>query len=346
MKRIKIANKNIGENEPCFIIAEAGVNHNGSFKLAKKMIDEAKKFGADAIKFQTYITEELVTNDAPKAEYQNRSVKDSQFDMLKKLELSQVEFIRLKKYAKSKKINFLSTPFDIPSAVFLNKIKVSAFKIGSGELNNFPLLEKIASFKKPIILSTGMSDLSEVKAAVEKIKKKNSNLILLHCTTDYPAKIDEVNLKAMDTLKSEFNLPVGFSDHTPGITVSLAARSLGACVIEKHFTLDKKMPGPDHLASLDKNEFSDLVAGIRTIEKALGDGKKVPQKSEVAIKKIARKSVASRVYIEKGQKITEEMLKICRPGTGIAPGFIGKIIGKSAKIDILANKLIDWKELK
>lgn len=348
LKSIKINSKIIGENQPCFIIAEAGVNHNGKLKLAKKMIDEAKKFGADAIKFQTYITEELVTDTAPKANYQKKTTKaSSQFDMLKSLELSQDDFKNLKTYCKAKKIIFLSSCFDIPSAEFLNKIKVPAFKIGSGEITNVPLLEKVACFSKPIILSTGMTNMLEVKKAVKVIHAAgNYELILLHCTTEYPSRVEDVNLRAIATMRKEFNLPIGFSDHTPGILISQAARVMGACVIEKHFTLDKKMSGPDHKASLDISEFKDLVQSIRIIEKAFGDGKKIPQKSELDIRNVARKSIVARVEIKKGEKINSEMLAVKRPGTGIAPEYIDKIIGKRAKKDIGVNKLLTWKDLK
>lgn len=348
IKKIRIGNKFIGENEPCFIIAEAGVNHNGNLEIAKKMIEEAKNFKADAIKFQTYLTEELVTTNAPKASYQKKNTKgSSQFKMLKNLELSQEDFRRLKKYAEEKKIIFLSSCFDLPSAIFLNEINVMAFKIPSGEITNLDLLRKVASFNKPIICSTGMADILEIKKAIHTINLSGAkSLVLLHCTTDYPVKLKDVNLKAIRTMQKEFNYPIGFSDHTLGIKVALAARVLGAGVIEKHFTLDKTMPGPDHQASLDKNEFKELVESIRTIETAFGDGRKIPQKSELAIRQIVRKSIVARAEIKKGEKITQEMLKLCRPGTGLASEYLSKIIGQYAKNNIRVDALITWKDLK
>jgi len=268
-KKIKIANKLIGNGEPVFIIAEAGVNHNGNINLAKKLIDIAKKAGADAVKFQTWLTEEIVTKDAEGAEYQMKTAnaKETQYEMLKKLELSQNDFRELKKYADKKKIIFLSTPDEEKSADFLFKLDVPAFKIGSGEVTNLPYLKHIAKKKKPIILSTGTATLNEVKEAVNTIKKAgNDKIVLLHCTTNYPCPLEEVNLRAMSTLKKEFALPVGHSDHTLGIIVPIMATTLGATVIEKHFTLDKNLPGPDHKASLEPNELREMVKIIRDTE--------------------------------------------------------------------------------
>lgn len=347
MGKIKIGNKRIGEDEPCFIIAEAGVNHNGSVILAKKLIDQAKSCGADAIKFQTYITEELVTADAPKADYQKKyDKKESQSAMLKRLELNHKEFLKIIAYCRKKNIIFLSSAFDPISADFLNRAKMTAFKIGSGEITNLPLISKIAGFNKPIILSTGMADISDIKTALKTIYEKNNHkVILLHCTTNYPAKMEEINLLAISSMKKKFKVPIGFSDHTPGIIVSMASRVLGACVLEKHFTLDKKMIGPDHQASLDFNELKNLVESIRNIEKALGDGIKKPQKSELEIRKVVRKSVVAIKNIPKGEKITLSMLALRRPGTGIEPKDISKIVGKIAKKDIVRENMILWRDL-
>lgn len=345
---MKIGNKLIKEEGPCFIIAEAGVNHNGSLKLAKKLIDAAQNAGADAIKFQTFKTENLVTEGTEMADYQKKNLnkKSSQYRMLKKLELKYEDFIELKKYCDKKNILFLSTPHTEDAIDFLYSL-VPAYKIASGDLTNLPFLEKIAKKKKPIILSTGMATLDEVREAVTAIKKTGNNkIIVLHCTTNYPCPLEEVNLKAMLTLKKEFNLLVGYSDHTLGIMVSVIAVALGARVIEKHFTLDKNLTGPDHKASLEPKELEAMTKMIRAIEQVLGSGIKKPTKSEEKTKKIARKSIAAAKNIKKGTKITEDMLTIKRPGTGIKPKYLDKIIGRIAKENIKEDSLIKLKDLK
>lgn len=331
-----------------FIIAEAGVNHNGSLKLAKRLVDTAKAAGADAIKFQTFKTEEIITQNAPKATYQKRIYSnESQFDMLKKLELSDKHFQDLFRYSKRKKIIFLSTPFDYQSAEFLDYLHVRMFKISSGDLTNIPFLLKIAQFKKPIILSTGMSSLSEVKEAVKAIYSTgNKKLILLHCTSDYPARYEDVNLKAMDTLREIFHVPVGYSDHTEGIEVAIAAVARGASVIEKHFTLDKGMAGPDHKASLEPDEFKKMVQTIRNVEKSMGTGIKSPKRAEVEIMKVARKSIVAAISIPKGIKIAPEMLAIKRPGIGIKPKYLNRVIGKITRKNIKRDKLITWEDFR
>ena len=345
---IKIANKLLGENQSCFIIAEAGVNHNGDVNLAKKLIDLAKEAGADAVKFQTWITEELMAKESPMAEYAKKNTKEiSQFEMIKKLELSFDEFRELKKYADKKGIIFLSTPDEEISADFLYELGVPAFKIGSGELTNSFMLEHVAKKGLPIILSTGMGDLEEVRKAVEIINLcGNQNLVLLHCTTDYPAKIEEINLKAMQTLAKEFNTLVGYSDHTEGILVPSIAVVLGACVIEKHFTFDKNAEGPDHKASLNPDEFKEMVELIRKTEIILGNSVKKPAKSESANKEIVRKSIVARIDIPAGTKIIKEMLAAKRPGNGIKPNDINIIIGRIAKRIIKKNELIIMNDLK
>lgn len=366
MEEIKVKNKLIGTGNPCFIIAEAGVNHNGDFGLAKKLIDAAKTAGADAVKFQTFKAENIVTPDAEQAKYQSENIgkRESQFAMLKRLELSFAEFEELKKYCDKKEIIFLSTPHSSKEDVDLVAKLCPAIKVGSGDLTNLPILRYMVQKHLPIILSTGMATLEEVKQAVETILPINKELILLHCTTNYPTPLNEVNLNAMITLKKEFNLPAGYSDHTEDINVSLAAAALGACIIEKHFTLDKKLPGPDHKASLEPSELKTMVRGIRNIEKkladkenpesilkelnvaeALGGGIKKPCPSELAVAKIVRKSIVAAVDINKGTKIEENMITIKRPGTGILPKFFDQIVGKTAKQDIKKDELIKFKDL-
>ena len=344
--KANVGNKFIGEGEPCFIIAEAGVNHNGDIKLAKKLVDAAKDAGADAVKFQTFKAENVVIKNAEKAEYQKETtgVGESQYDMIKKLELTEYDFKELTDYAKEKNILFLSSPFDKKSVDLLYELDVPAFKIASGEITNFPLLKHIAKKEKPIILSTGMSTLGEVEEALNVIRSEGVNdIILLHCVSNYPAKIENVNLRAMETLKQAFKLPVGFSDHTIGITASIAAVALGACVIEKHFTQDRNLAGPDHKASLEPDELKEMVNAIRDVEKALGGGIKRPTQGEKEIKKVARRSIVAKVDIPEGAIITEEMLDIKRPGTGIVPKYFDFIVGMRAKKDIKKSNIVTWK---
>jgi N-acetylneuraminate synthase/N,N'-diacetyllegionaminate synthase len=345
--KVRIGNKIIGEGHPVFIIAEAGVNHNGSLKLAKRMIDVAKEAGADAVKFQTYNTEALITLNAPKAEYQKKTVPvKSQYEMLKSLELSSEVFKELFNYCRHKKIIFFSTPFDLKSADFLNKLRVPAFKISSGELTNVPLLEQISRFGKPIILSTGMATILEIEEAVKTIYAfNNRRLVLLHCTSNYPAEFKNVNLKAMQTMQKMFKLPVGYSDHTNGVEVAVAAVALGAAVIEKHFTLDKKLSGPDHLASLSPEELFLLVRSIRNIEQAMGDGAKTPRRSEIEVQRMARKSIVAINDIQRGAILSANMLTVKRPGTGIPPKYIDRIIGRRAKKDINKDSVVKWSQL-
>ncbi len=348
MTKTKIADKLIGEKEPCFIIAEAGVNHNGDISLAKKLIDVARTAGADAVKFQIFQAERLVTAKAQKAPYQKETTgtHQSQFEMLKSLELSKRGFKELFNYSSKKGIIFLATPFDRDSADFLDKLGVPAFKVGSGEVTNLPFLKHIAGKMKPVILSTGMSTLAEVKEALDVIKKTGvKEIVLLHCVTSYPARIESTNLKAMQTLRDTFNLPVGFSDHSVGITIPIAAAALGACVIEKHFTLDKNLPGPDHRASLEPEELKQMITAVRDIEKALGNGVKRPTKDEEENKKVGRRSIVARVDIPGGTVITEDMLDIKRPGTGLEPKYLGQIIGKVAGVKIKQDELVTWKAL-
>jgi len=339
--------------ERCFIIAEAGINHNGNINLAYKLVDKAKESGANAVKFQTYKTEIIVSRKAEMASYQKENMRyqESQFDMLKKLELSYENFRKIKNYCDDIGITFLSTPDEEESLDFLvGELKVHAIKIGSGEITNLPFLKLVAMKNVPIILSTGMATLSEVEEAINVIFKNQNSvdsyilppLTLLHCTTNYPTPFEEVNLKAMLTLKEAFKLPVGYSDHTLGIEVSIAAVALGARIIEKHFTLDKNLPGPDHKASLEPDELKMMIKAIRNIEIAMGDGIKRPNKSEVEIMKVVRKTLVAARNIRKGEIIEETDITIKRAGTGIPPKFMDIIVGMKINKDIEKDTPFDW----
>ncbi len=329
----KLYNK-IVQGKHAFIIAEAGVNHNGSLKNALRLVDVAVKAKCDAVKFQTFITEEVISKKAPKAKYQTQTTgsADSQFEMVKKLELNRKDHDTIAAYCRTKGILFLSTPFDMKSADMLEDMGVPLFKIPSGEITNFPFLTHIARKKKPIILSTGMSTLAEVRAALEVIHRAgNKHIILLQCVTAYPALLDALNLRAMVTMRESFQIPVGFSDHSLGINAAIAATALGACVIEKHFTLDKAMPGPDHRASLEPIELVSMVQAIRDVGLALGDGIKKPALCEKENIPIARKSVVVVTDLPKGHRLTRADIAIKRPGTGIPPRDIHRVMGKVLK---------------
>lgn len=328
-----------------FIIAEAGVNHNGDINLAKKLIDVAVKAGVDAVKFQTWKTELLVTEDAKMAKYQieNSKVEESQFEMLKRLELSYNDFIELKNYCDINKIMFMSTPDEEQSATFLDSLQ-SIFKIGSGELTNTPFLRHIAHLSKPVILSTGMGYLSEIEHAINTLCNAGLSLemiTVLHATTDYPTKPIDVNLHAMNTIAQAFpGIKIGYSDHTLGIEVPVAAVALGAKVIEKHFTLDKEMDGPDHKASLEPHELNLMVSAIRNIELALGNGWKTPTSTEQENRSIVRKSIVAGELIPCGTRITKDMLKVKRPGNGISPTRWDEVVGSIAKKNYQVGELI------
>jgi len=332
-----------------FIIAEAGVNHNGSLDMAYRLVDVAKEAGADAIKFQTFKAEKVVSSKAPKAEYQKKATSsdESQLEMIKKLELSFEDFVKLKKYCDKKGIMFLSTPFDHQSIDFLYEL-VDMYKIPSGEIINYPYLKHITAKNKPIIMSTGMATLGEVEDAINTIRGVNpkTKISLLQCTTNYPTPYEEVNLKAMQTLAVAFKLPVGYSDHTLGIEVPIAAVAMGAKLIEKHFTLDKKLPGPDHKASLEPAELKEMVKAIRNIEMALGDGIKKPNKSEIEIMKVARRSLVATRDIRVGEIIKESDIIIKRPGTGIPPKFKEIVIGMRIINDIRQDEPFRWENFK
>lgn len=330
------------KEKKCYIIAEAGVNHNGDLKLAKNLINAAKDSEADAVKFQTFKTDEMVTKTAKKAEYQENSLKESQYDLIKKLELSDDDLRKLFQYATKKEITFLSSPFDFYSVDILDDIGVPIFKIGSGEITNFPLLEHVASKGKPVILSTGMATMTEITDTVNFLKNKTSNLILMHCVTSYPANIKDINLKVIETLRNTFKLPVGYSDHTLGIELSIAAAALGSCVIEKHFTINRTYDGPDHRASLEPPEFKKMVKYIRNVEKSMGDGIKRLTEEENEIKKIVRKSIVAKMNIPQGTILTDKMLAIKRPGTGIEPKYLKSLIGKKALLKIEKDDILRW----
>ncbi len=325
--------KRVLQPDRAFLIAEAGVNHNGSIELAFALVDAAKQAGADAVKFQSFKADRLATADAPKADYQveNTGRAESQLEMLRRLELTPEAHRALLEHCRKKRIHFLSTPFDEESADFLDELGVGLFKIPSGEITNLPFLSHVACKGKPIILSTGMSSLAEVRAAVRVIEKEGSgDIVVLHCVSNYPAEPADVNLRAMATLVKELNHPAGFSDHTAGIEIPLAAAALGAKVIEKHFTLDRSLPGPDHRASLEPAELTAMVRGIRKIEKALGTGKKVPAAAETGTARVARKSLVAAADIARGTVLTPALIAVKRPGTGLVPAMMPKLVGRCA----------------
>lgn len=327
-----------------YIIAEVGVNHNGDIRLAKQMVDAAKDAGVDAVKFQTFIAENLVSSCAEKADYQKETTgsDESQLDMIKKLELSFDDFAELKSYCASRNLDFMSTPFDFESIDFLAELGQEIFKIPSGEITNLPYLLEIGKLKQKVILSTGMSTLSEIADALEILKDAGTaEITLLHCNTAYPTPYEDVNLNAMQTLKDVFNLPVGYSDHTPGIEVPVAAVAKGAVVIEKHFTLDKNMEGPDHKASLEPDELKQMVTAIRNIEKALGSSEKEPTESEIINRDIARKSIVAKCDIKAGEIFTDENITVKRPGNGISPMKWFDVLGQKAVRDFTADELIE-----
>lgn len=333
-------------SEHCIVIAEAGVNHNGSLDLAHKLIDVAAQAGVDYVKFQTFRTEALVTRTAQKADYQKRTTGavESQFEMLKKLELTEDDFRTLAAYAVSKRVAFMSTPFDIESAHFLAQLGVSALKVSSGDLTNVPFLRQLALMGLPIILSTGMATLAEIEEAVHTCEAAGmsiNQLTLLHCTTEYPAPAEEINLRAMQTIARAFpGARHGYSDHSEGIEIPVAAVALGAQVIEKHFTLDRNMEGPDHKASLDPVELIAMVRAIRRVEIALGDGRKRPTVSELSNRTVARKSIVAACPIAKGDIFSEQNLSIRRPGSGRSPSHWDSLIGMPASRDYLQDEMI------
>lgn len=335
MNQIQIANKTIGEDSPTFIIAEAGVNHNGSVEIAKQLIDAAKEVGADAVKFQTFKTENLVS----------KSLKDF-FDMVKKLELKEEELKELVKYARKRDIIVFSTPTDEESVDLLSKLNMPAFKIASGDLTYISLIKYAASKKLPIILSTGMSYLGEIEEALNAIHSTgNKNIILMHCVSSYPAPVEETNLNTIGTLKKAFNVPVGFSDHTTSYLVPIIAATMGAKIIEKHFTLDKNMEGPDHKASADINEFKKIVNGIRSMEMSRGSSVKAPVDSESEMILKFRKSLVAVENIPEGSVISDQNIAIKRPGDGIPPKYFDFVKGIKTKKELKMDEVIKWNSI-
>lgn len=331
--------------EKVLIIAEAGVNHNGQIKMAKALIDAAKEAGADIVKFQTGLPKNVISKYAPQAKYQIQNTgkaDNNQLEMAQNFEMPYENFLVLKNYAESVGIQFLSTPFDIESTNFLHSIGVKLWKIPSGEITNLPYLKNIASFHEPIILSTGMSTMVEVWDAVNVLREGGADSIsLLHCTTDYPTAYSDVNLNAMKTLEEEFQVQVGYSDHTMGVEVPIAAVAMGAKIIEKHFTLDRNLPGPDHKASLEPNELKGMIQSIRNIEKAFGNGVKEPRQAELLNIIVARKSIVAKCTIKKGETYTETNLTTKRPGNGISPMLWNEVLGKKACRDFERDELIE-----
>ncbi len=333
------------------IIAEAGVNHNGNLNTARQLIDIAASAGADYIKFQTFRAENLVTKDAAKASYQitNTGENNSQFDMLKSLELPYEWHQALKTYATDKGIHFLSTGFDLESIDFLHELGMNLFKVPSGEITNLPYLERIASYKKPVILSTGMANMQEINDAITVLANNGiskQSISVLHCNTEYPTPMEDVNLMAMKTIENELGVVVGYSDHTNGIEVPIAAVALGATIIEKHFTISREMTGPDHAASLEPKELEAMISSIRNIEKAIsGSGVKEPSVSERKNKVVARKSIHTQIALSAGHKLRDKDLVMKRPGDGISPMNMLGIVGKVLKHDLPANHKLQMSDL-
>lgn len=331
-----------------FVIAEAGVNHNGSLELALRIVEAARESGADAVKFQMFRAEALVSKHAAKALYQQRSMPGdcSQLEMLRKLELSQSDVERLQRHCESCGIEFLSSAFDEESVSFLDALGMSSFKVPSGEISNLPLLECIGALGKPVILSTGMCWLGEVETALRVLDDAGAGEVtLLHCVTEYPAPHDQINLAAMATLRNAFGRGVGYSDHTAGHEVPLAAVALGATVLEKHFTLDRGMPGPDHAASLEPDGFRQLVDSLRRVEQAIGDGRKRPAACELDNLQLVRRSITARCAISAGETISRERLVLKRPGHGLPAACLPLVEGRRARRDIEVDELIDWQDL-
>ncbi len=345
MYQLKIGNKIINKNSSIFIIAEAGVNHNGSLIMGKKLIDAAVKAKADAVKFQTFKADNIIVPEGPKAQYHIETTGSdktlSWFNLLKSQEISKKMHIELINYCRKKKIIFLSTPYDNDSALLLNKLNIKAFKVASTDNDNYPFISFLKKFRKPIILSTAMSNMSEVEKAYKLLKSSNfKNFAIMQCTGNYPTIIDNVNLNVIDLYNKKFKCPIGFSDHTQDATSAIASVGKGVKIIEKHFTLDKKLKGPDHRMSLNPIELEEFIKKIRQAEKALGNDKKFVIKSEVENRKKLKKSLVSAFFISKGQKITKKLVNIKRPAYGLRPADLSSILGKKAKKNIKKNSVL------
>ncbi len=348
MTTMNIGSRVVGDAQPCFIIAEAGVNHNGSLDIALRLVDAAAEAGSDAVKFQTFRAESVVSVAAPKADYQKQTpgAVESQLEMIRKLEMSPEMTRAVARHAGERGILFLSTGFDEESVDLLNEIGVPAFKIGSGDVTNTPLLQHIGRKRLPVILSTGMSYMVEVEAAVEALTAYGCPaLALLHCVSSYPATPEWANLRAMNTLRQRFHVPIGFSDHFLELELAYAAVAMGACIIEKHLTLDNSLPGPDHRVSLSPERFSQMVSGIRNVEAALGDGVKQPSAIEKNVRDVARRSIVAAEAIPAGTVITQEMLAFKRPGTGVPPTHLDRVVGRTTKSAIERDAAINLGDL-
>lgn len=345
--KIKIGDRLVGEGEPVFIVAEAGSNHDRKLRQAKRLIDAAAEAGADAVKFQTFSADKIVGKASPKAEYMEKvSKEESTYEIFKRIELPREWHRELAEYAWKKGLIFLSSPFDEEAVDLLIEIGVPALKVASGELTNLPLIKYMARKGKPLIVSTGAATMGEVEEAVSAIKGVgNKKIVLLHCVANYPAAPEDANLLAMNALKQKFNLYVGYSDHTLGITAPLAAASLGAVIIEKHFTLSRKLPGPDHFYALEPNELKMMVGGIRAVEKMMGKPVKKPVKAEQEIRKLARRSIFAKMNIPAGTTIKRGMLVTIRPAIGLEPKHIESIVGRMAKVDIKPYEAITWEKI-
>ena len=345
---ITIESKAIGQGYPAFIIAEAGVNHNGDLALAQRMVTEARTCGADCIKFQTFKAERVASRVAPKAAYQLRQTDpaESQLAMLRKLELSEAGHRVLFDRCRREGIAFLSTPYSFEDAELLHAMDVPAFKIASGQLVELPFLASIARFNRPIILSTGLGSLAEVQAAVATVRSNgNPPLVLLQCTTNYPSQISDTNLRAMATMAGATDALTGYSDHTEGITACLAAAALGACVLEKHFTLDRNLPGPDHRCSSEPSELADLVRGVRDVEAALGSGVKQPAAAELPNLVGVRRSIAAARDIETGHTLCDRDLQFLRPADGLPPSEWNQVVGRRTRVAVAKGTLVNWQHL-
>jgi N-acetylneuraminate synthase/N,N'-diacetyllegionaminate synthase len=347
-RSFSLPGREVGDGRPVFVVAEIGVNHNGDVELARRLVDAAVEANADAVKFQTFRSEALATRDAGKASYQLETTGsgESAREMLARLELGPAQHADLQAHCAARGILFFSTPFDEASADTLDALGVPLFKVPSGEITNLGLLRHVAAKRKPVIVSTGMATLGEVAEAVDAIRGAGDPpLVLLHCLSAYPAPPAEVNLRAMATLRAAFDCPVGFSDHTLGIEVAVAAAALGAAVIEKHLTLDHRLPGPDHRASLEPGMFAALVRAIRTVESALGDGRKRPMPSEADTRRVARRSLVTTRPVRAGERLAADAIAVKRPGTGIAPADLPRVLGRIVPRDLPADTVLRWDTL-
>ncbi|MEW6188638.1 MAG: N-acetylneuraminate synthase [Actinomycetota bacterium] len=346
--RVKIGDKLVGEGEPVFVVAEVGSNHDRKLGQAKRLIDAAADAGADAVKFQTFLADKLVAKISPKAGYMKKvSEKESAYEIFKRIELPREWHPELVRYAKKRGLIFLSSPFDEEAVDLLDGLGVPAFKVASGELTNLPFIRYMAKKRKPMIVSTGAATMGEIWEAILTIKRAgNERIVLLHCTANYPVAEEDANLLAINILRKEFKLPVGYSDHTLGIAAPLAAVALGAVIVEKHFTLSRKLRGPDHFYSIEPNELKAMVKGIRAVEKMMGTPTKKTVKAEQEIRKLARRSIFAKVDIPVGIVIQKEMLTILRPAIGLEPKYLERVVGKKSRVYISQYKPITWDKIK